>query len=163
MGLTENQIADLDRQLQERIQEMEDNNEPREAIQAVIANFEASKRKLGVASVEEQRIESFKQRKEAEDTEKARKESMRFVNHGHVTGEEIDLGNVQSSSKAQTRKFEVIDDADQSHGVLTSGSYICPKCDSQEVYSELRQTRASDEPETRLITCKKCKHGWREY
>ena len=63
MGLTENQIADLDRQLQERIQEMEDNNAPREAIPAVIANFEASKRKLGVASVEEQRIESFKQRK----------------------------------------------------------------------------------------------------
>ena len=80
-----------------------------------------------------------------------------------VTGEEIDFGNVQSSSKAETRKFEVIDDADQAHGVLTIGSYICPKCDSQEVYSELRQTRASDEPETRLLTCKQCKHGWREY
>ena len=80
-----------------------------------------------------------------------------------VTGEEIDLGNVQSSSKAETRKFEVIDDSEQSHGVLTIGSYICPKCDSQEVYSELRQTRASDEPETRLLTCKTCKHGWREY
>ena len=80
-----------------------------------------------------------------------------------VTGEEIDLGNVQSSSKAETRKFEVIDDSEQSHGVLTVGSYICPKCDSQEVYSELRQTRASDEPETRLLTCKTCKHGWREY
>ena len=80
-----------------------------------------------------------------------------------VTGEEIDLGNVQSSSKAETRKFEVIDDSEQSHGVLTIGSYICPKCDSQEVYCELRQTRASDEPETRLLTCKTCKHGWREY
>jgi len=80
-----------------------------------------------------------------------------------VTGQEIDLANVQSSSKAQTRKFEVIDDKDQAHGVLTSGSYICPKCDGQEVFSELRQTRASDEPETRLLTCKKCKHGWREY
>ena len=60
-----------------------------------------------------------------------------------VTGQEIDLGNVQSSSKAVTRKFEVIDDSEQSHGVLTSGSYICPKCDGQEVFSELRQTRAS--------------------
>ncbi|MBK30002.1 MAG: hypothetical protein CMB49_04730 [Euryarchaeota archaeon] len=48
-------------------------------------------------------------------------------------------------------------------GVLTTDSYICPKCDCREVFSELRQTRSSDEPETRFLTCKACKHGWREY
>ncbi|MBI19290.1 MAG: hypothetical protein CMB73_01795 [Euryarchaeota archaeon] len=42
---------------------------------------------------------------------------------------------------------------------------MCPKCDSVEVYAYLEQTRSSDEPETRMLTCAnvKCKHGWREY
>ncbi|MBJ47192.1 MAG: hypothetical protein CMB59_04785 [Euryarchaeota archaeon] len=48
-------------------------------------------------------------------------------------------------------------------GVLTVGDYMCPKCDGVEVYSYLEQTRSSDEPETRMLTCKNCGHGWREY
>ena len=81
-----------------------------------------------------------------------------------VTGEEIDLAKISSSSGTpKVVKKDVISDADQHFGVLTKDSYICPKCDCQEVYSELRQTRASDEPETRFLTCKDCKHGWREY
>jgi transcription factor S len=39
----------------------------------------------------------------------------------------------------------------------------CPKCEHNEAYWILRQTRASDEPETRIYTCCKCKHSWREY
>ncbi|MBT3452109.1 MAG: transcription factor S, partial [Euryarchaeota archaeon] len=31
------------------------------------------------------------------------------------------------------------------------------------VFSYLEQTRSSDEPETRMLTCKNCGHGWREY
>ena len=80
-----------------------------------------------------------------------------------VDGKEIDLAETVSSSKVETREYEVIDDSDMLFGVLTNDSYICPKCDSTEVFSELRQTRASDEPETRFLTCKACKHGWREY
>lgn len=78
-------------------------------------------------------------------------------------GKEIDLSKTSSSTKAEKRKYEVIKDSDQIAGVLTTGAYICPKCDGMEVYSELRQTRASDEPETRILTCKGCRHGWREY
>ncbi|MAV03466.1 MAG: hypothetical protein CMA19_04275 [Euryarchaeota archaeon] len=50
-------------------------------------------------------------------------------------------------------------------GVLTIGDYICPdlKCQSREVYSYLEQTRSSDEPETRMLTCKECGKGWREF
>lgn len=73
------------------------------------------------------------------------------------------MASVTSSSKAEIREREVINDADAPKGVLTSGDYVCPKCDGGEVYSELRQTRASDEPETRILTCKACGHGWREY
>ncbi len=39
----------------------------------------------------------------------------------------------------------------------------CPSCHHNEAYWILRQTRASDEPETRIYTCKDCGHKWREY
>ena len=78
-------------------------------------------------------------------------------------GTEIDLSEASSSSKTETRDRRVIDDADQQRGVLTTKTYICPKCDSDQVYAELQQTRSSDEPETRILTCAECGHGWREY
>ena len=46
------------------------------------------------------------------------------------------------------RKYEVIPDSSELKGVLTTGNYICPKCDGNEVFVELVQTRSSDEPET---------------
>ena len=78
-------------------------------------------------------------------------------------GQEIDLAKATSSSQAEERKYEVISDSETIRGVLTTDTYICPKCDQREVYAELRQTRSSDEPETRILTCKECSHGWREY
>lgn len=39
----------------------------------------------------------------------------------------------------------------------------CPKCGNGEAYWVLRQTRGSDEPETRIFECTKCGHKWREY
>ncbi|HIH85096.1 MAG TPA: hypothetical protein HA345_06765 [Candidatus Thalassarchaeaceae archaeon] len=40
---------------------------------------------------------------------------------------------------------------------------MCPKCDCQRIYVELRQTRSSDEPETKIGTCADCGHKFREY
>jgi len=40
---------------------------------------------------------------------------------------------------------------------------LCPKCGNGEAYWVLRQTRGSDEPETRIFECTKCGHKWREY
>ena len=80
-----------------------------------------------------------------------------------VQGKEIDLGDVQSSSKAETREYDIIKDSDQMKGVLTTGDYMCPKCNGVEEFSYLEQTRSSDEPETRMLTCKDCGKGWREY
>ena len=81
------------------------------------------------------------------------------------TGEEVDLFKFKSASKASSMKHltEVIDDADLQRGVLTTKTYTCPKCDSDQVYAELQQTRSSDEPETRILTCAECGKGWREY
>ena len=39
----------------------------------------------------------------------------------------------------------------------------CLKCHHNEAYWRLRQTRAADEPETRIYRCIKCGHTWREY
>ncbi|MCK4718754.1 MAG: transcription factor S, partial [Thermoplasmata archaeon] len=39
----------------------------------------------------------------------------------------------------------------------------CPECKNLEAYWVLRQTRAADEPETRIYRCTKCGHTWREY
>jgi DNA-directed RNA polymerase subunit M len=39
----------------------------------------------------------------------------------------------------------------------------CPKCGHNEAFYVLRQTRKSDEPETKIFRCCKCKASWREY
>ncbi|MFQ5553256.1 MAG: transcription factor S, partial [Thermoplasmata archaeon] len=37
------------------------------------------------------------------------------------------------------------------------------KCGNFEAMWYMRQTRASDEPETRIYRCTRCSHTWREY
>lgn len=39
----------------------------------------------------------------------------------------------------------------------------CPKCGHFEAFWVMRQTRAADEPTTRIYRCAKCSHTWREY
>jgi DNA-directed RNA polymerase subunit M len=39
----------------------------------------------------------------------------------------------------------------------------CPKCGNKKAYFWEIQTRASDEPATKFLKCKKCKHIWRDY
>ena len=80
-----------------------------------------------------------------------------------VEGKEIDLSKTKTTTKAEKREYEIIEDSDQRKGVLSTESYMCPKWDCTEVYFYLEQTRSSDEPETRMLTCKDCGHGWREY
>ena len=80
-----------------------------------------------------------------------------------VDGKDVDLSKAKSSTQAKSRVYEVIKDSDKMQGVLTKDTYMCPKCDCIEVYAYLEQTRSSDEPETRMLTCKDCGNGWREY
>ncbi len=39
----------------------------------------------------------------------------------------------------------------------------CGKCENNEAYYWMVQTRAGDEPETKFLRCTKCKHTWRDY
>jgi len=52
---------------------------------------------------------------------------------------------------------------DQKVATLPKTEETCPKCNNGEAYYVLRQTRGSDEPETRIFECTKCGHKWREY
>ena len=48
-------------------------------------------------------------------------------------------------------------------GTLPTADAECPSCGHNKAYWVLRQTRAADEPETRIFRCVKCGHSWREY
>ncbi len=62
--------------------------------------------------------------------------------------------------KREEKEFAIIED---NISLLPKTRVICPKCGNNEAYWILRQTRAADEPETRIYTCTKCNHKWREY
>jgi len=47
--------------------------------------------------------------------------------------------------------------------ILPTTKRVCPRCGNTEVYYELRQTRAADEPPTQIFRCKRCGYIWREY
>jgi DNA-directed RNA polymerase subunit M len=48
-------------------------------------------------------------------------------------------------------------------GTLPTADVECSDCGNKTAYWVLRQTRAADEPETRIFRCTKCSHSWREY
>ena len=48
-------------------------------------------------------------------------------------------------------------------GTLPTTKIICEKCKNNKATWIIRQTRAADEPATRIYQCTKCKHKWREY
>ena len=81
-----------------------------------------------------------------------------------MTGETIDLSTARSSGESKNLKHltEVVED-EGGKGVLRVGDITCPKCDLNEIYVILMQTRSSDEPETKVCTCKNCGKKFREY
>ena len=81
-----------------------------------------------------------------------------------MTGETVDLSKATASSSAKDLKHltEVVEE-EGARGTLREGDYRCPKCDGDRIFVELRQTRASDEPETKICTCEGCGHKFREY
>ena len=51
----------------------------------------------------------------------------------------------------------------QDVSTLPTARAECDKCGNKNAYWIMRQTRASDEPETRIYRCTECNHTWREY
>ena len=81
-----------------------------------------------------------------------------------MTGETIDLSRARSSGQTKDLKHltEVVED-EGGKGVLRVGDIRCPMCDKNEINVILMQTRSSDEPETKVCTCKNCVKKFREY
>jgi len=63
-------------------------------------------------------------------------------------------------TKTREREMAIID---SSAPTLPKTKAECPKCGNNEAFWVLRQTRAADEPETRIYRCTECGHSWREY
>jgi len=62
--------------------------------------------------------------------------------------------------KARDREVAVLDEVS---GTLPTADVECPSCGHRKAYWVLRQTRAADEPATRIYRCVKCSKSWREY
>ncbi len=64
------------------------------------------------------------------------------------------------TTDSKTKETSVIAD---NVATLPKTRIQCPECGHTEAYFVIRQTRAADEPETRIYRCCKCNHTWREY
>jgi len=84
----------------------------------------------------------------------------KLVEDSKVNSEELSLV-VPNDDEAVV--FEgVIDDAEyKKRGTLVK--IMCPKCGHDRGYVTMMQTRAADEPPTRIYRCEKCGYSWREY
>ncbi|GAG06987.1 unnamed protein product, partial [marine sediment metagenome] len=68
---------------------------------------------------------------------------------------------ISESVKTGKTKVEVVETEETPHLPLIQTE--CPKCKFKKAYFWTVQTRAGDEPETKFLKCKKCKHIWRDY
>ena len=62
--------------------------------------------------------------------------------------------------KSRDREVAVLEEVS---GTLPTADIECPSCGHRKAYWVLRQTRAADEPATRIYRCVKCSKSWREY
>ena len=76
-------------------------------------------------------------------------------------GYEQKEANIQIREKAEKKEeIVMVDNEIETHPVVDAD---CPKCHNDKAYFWTRQTRASDEPETKFYKCTKCRHIWRDY
>lgn len=68
-----------------------------------------------------------------------------------------------SISTTNTPGKIIVVDKKSKFDVLPKTTAQCPKCEHNEAYWWMQQTRAGDEPPTRFFKCVKCGHVWREY
>lgn len=73
----------------------------------------------------------------------------------------IDAGNSEVIKTESKDKFTSVINDDVA--TLPKTRIPCPECGHTEAFFVIRQTRAADEPETRIYRCCKCNHSWREY
>ena len=70
--------------------------------------------------------------------------------------------NLESSQKIKVKKevAVVTEGENEIHPIV---EFTCEKCKNNQAFFWTKQTRASDEAETKFYRCTKCRHTWREY
>lgn len=76
---------------------------------------------------------------------------------GKLSKQDLDIKVTQNKKR---KGIQVVEDNKPD---LPTTKKECPKCENNEAYWWLIQTRSSDEPPTQFYKCTKCKHTWREY
>jgi DNA-directed RNA polymerase subunit M len=69
------------------------------------------------------------------------------------------IGRKPIKTKKEEKRHGIIEEKFE---LLPKTRVRCPKCGNLEAYWEIRQIRASDEPETKFYRCCKCNYSWRE-
>ncbi len=79
-------------------------------------------------------------------------------------GFSAEMGEISETSLRKTKKEKsdilVLDDITKT---MPTTKIECPECHHNEATYSMRQTRAADEPTTRIYRCTKCSHTWREF
>ncbi len=92
--------------------------------------------------------------------------SLLFPSEGKLVcrrcGTEVEQG-AKKQIISHMSKEKVTPVMEEVSGTLPTAVMECPVCGNKKAYWVLRQTRAADEPETRIFRCTKCSHSWREY
>ena len=68
-----------------------------------------------------------------------------------------------SEEMHEEKKGIVIMDKNETQSELPSTHIMCPKCEHNEAFWWMQQTRSADEPPTLFYRCKKCGYSWRSY
>lgn len=77
-----------------------------------------------------------------------------------LTSKDLNVTKVPIDRRSKPVETLVLDEITET---LPKTRAECPKCGHFEAFWIMRQTRAADEPTTRIYRCAKCSHTWREY
>lgn len=80
----------------------------------------------------------------------------------NIKSTEASQGESAVQIKTKTNNPEFIDESK----IKREGNKVdelCPECGNEGVWVVTMQTRAADEPPTRIYNCPECDHTWREY
>lgn len=68
-----------------------------------------------------------------------------------------------SESVTDKKKEIVVMGKDEGVAELPKTHILCPKCENNEAFWWMQQTRTADEPPTLFYRCSKCAYSWRSY
>lgn len=73
------------------------------------------------------------------------------------------MDSLKLSQKIEHEPLDNVQIIESKRANLPIMEYPCQKCNNNKVFWWTRQTRSSDEPETRFYKCTECGYTWREY